>query len=179
MSIEFDFDESKATQVIGILVARCSGIFDYYLAMKAIYALDRTALLRWGQPVIGGCYRMLPWGPANQSVMDATKQGRQGFFSKCFDRLGNEIHMKSDPGTDELSRAEVKLAEEICGVWKDFGFNQAHDKATSFPECSGLEGVTEISPDRILASEGRTDKQIDELAAEVAEFRLLRHGRND
>lgn len=179
MSIEFDFDESKATQVIGVLAARCDELFDYYLAMKAIYALDRTALLRWGQPVIGGDYRMLPYGPVNQSVMDATKEGRQGFFSECFERLGNEIRMKRNPGTGELSRAEVKLAEHICDEWKDLSFNQAHAKATSFPECSGLGGVAWILPEQILASEGRTDKQIAELAAEVAEFRLLRHPRND
>jgi len=169
MNIEFDADESKAIQVIGVLTARCRDSFDYYLAMKVVYALERTALIRWGQPVIGGNYRMLPYGPVNQFVMDVINVNRRGFFSECFDRCGDEIRLKKDPGTGELSRAEIKLIEQVCDEWKHLSFEQARVKAHSFPECAELEGlVVGISPERILQAAGKKPEQIAELAAENA-----------
>lgn len=173
MSIRFDFDESKATQVIGVLAARCGNLFDYYLAMKAIYALDREAIIRWRQPVIGGSYRMIPYGPINQDAMDATKSERQGFFSKCFERSGNEIKLVSDPGTLELSRAEIQLAERICDEWKGLGFGEAHQKAKSFPECSEMKPVSWIPPESILLSAGYTPQDIKDIEAELAESRMI------
>ena len=175
MKIQFELDESKAIQIIGVFAARCGGMFDYYLAMKAVYALDRAALLQWGQPVIGGDYRMLPYGPVNQSLMDATRVDRQGFFTKCFARQGNEIRLTSDPGTNELSRAEIRLAEQVCDEWRNLSFDSAHSKATSFPECSNSLISEWIAPEQILAATGKTTEEISELAAEIAERHAVSH----
>jgi hypothetical protein len=171
--ITFSLDETKIAQVVGIFVSRCGGLFDYYLAMKAIYHLDREAILRWGQPVVGGEYKMLPYGPVNQSAMDATKPGRQSFFSECVERIGNEIHLKKDPGTDELSMAEMRLTVRVCDEWKNLSFSKAHEKANSFPECKGLEGVDSIPVEHILSSEGRTAKEIAALAVEIEGMRRV------
>jgi len=173
MNATFSFDETKAAQVLGLFVARCGGLFDYYLAVKAVYALDREALLRWGQPVVGGTYRMLPYGPVNQSLMDATKEERRGFLATCFARQGNEIVLKNDPGTDELSAAEMQLAQRICDEWKDLSFNRAHEKAMSYQECMQVGKTEWISPEAILRAAGRSEDQIAELAGDMAALRLL------
>ncbi len=173
MSATFNFDETKAAQVLGLFVARCGGLFDYYLAVKVVYALDREALLRWGQPVVGGTYRMLPFGPVNQSLMDATKEERRGFLATCFARQGNEIVVKCDPGTDELSAAEIKLALRLCDEWKDMTFNQAHEKSMSYEECSRAATRDWITPEMILKAAGKTDAQIADIFADVPAMQLL------
>lgn len=173
MSATFTFDETKAAQVLGVFARRCGGFFDYYLAVKALYALDREALLRWGQPVVGGAYRMLKFGPVNQAFMDATKPERAGYIATCFERSGNEIIMINDPGTDELSAAEIKLAESLCDEWKHLTFDVAHSKAMSFPECSSVAPCECITPERILQAAGKTDAEIGEAFGDLPAWRLL------
>jgi hypothetical protein len=175
MSIQFDFDETKAAQVAGIFVQRCGGLFDYYLLQKCIYALDRAALLRWGQPVLGGDYKMLPFGPVNQAAMDNFKNARPGFFAECFVRSGNEVRMKKDPGLSELSRAEIQLIESICDDWKGLSFEAAHAKIAAFPECADLKSVVWIEIERILSAAGKTTDEIESIAQDASVARLLRH----
>lgn len=173
--IEFDFDETKAAQVAGIFVRRCGGLFDYYLLQKCIYALDRTALLKWGQPVIGGNYKMLRWGPINQSAMDASKAIGPGFFSECIERCGNEIILKMDPGTSELSNAEINLVESICDDWRGLTFDAAHDKILAFPECPVFDGVVWIDIEQILTAAKKSVEEIELIRQEARAVRILHH----
>lgn len=174
MSIQFDFDETKAAQVAGIFVQRCGGLYDYYLLQKCIYALDREALVAWGQPVLGGSMKMSPFGPVNQAAMDSFKNTQAGFFSECFVRSGNEVRMKKDPGTSELSRAEIGLIEKICDEWKGLNFEQAHDKIVAFPECDGLGNLSWIGVERILDASGKTPEEIERVAQDANAAQLLR-----
>lgn len=174
--LSFDFDETKATQVVGVALSETGGLFDYYLLQKCLYAIDREALTQWGRPIIGGDLKMLKWGPVNQTAMDAFKERRPGFFSDCFDRNGNEVVKRKDPGTSELSQAEIRLIQAVVAQWRHLDFQQAHDKAVSFPECKPIAGqINWIAPEQVLRAAGKSQAQIDRLRQEWAEHRLLTH----
>lgn len=175
--LDFPFDEKKALQAAGVFVKEAGGLCDYYGMIKCLYAVEREALVKWGQPVIGGSLKMLPWGPINQSAYDALKEDSPGSFSLFFEKSGNEIRLKQDPGRSELSDDEISLIVDLGSEWRDLTFKQAHEKAMAFPECKDAGTVSWISPETVLRSSGKTGNEIESLKNDLEIRRAIFHRR--
>lgn len=61
--MQFQFDQSKATDVAARFAKKSGGTINYLLLTKLLYITDREALKRWGRPVIGGDYVSMDYGP--------------------------------------------------------------------------------------------------------------------
>ncbi|HVA67348.1 MAG TPA: Panacea domain-containing protein [Elusimicrobiota bacterium] len=173
--IHFDFDEAKATQVAALLIRESGGASDHYLLMKCFYDLDREALSRWGQPIIGGTYERFEYGPIIGEAYQASKIGAKSFYSDHIHRAGNEVSVSRDPGTDDLSKAETKLAEEIWQRWKNLTFEQARKKSHELPEYNDRDMEGDVIPvETILECCGKSEKFIAGVAEDVRAAQVLK-----
>ena len=173
--IQFAFDEAKAAQVAALLIKNGGGVSDHYLLMKCFYDLDREALSRWGQPVIGGTYERFEYGPVIEEVLQVSKPGAKSFYSDHIHRAGNEISVSRDPGTDELSQAEMELAEAVWRGWKNLTFAQAYKKIHELPECRDKKSQSDvISVEAILKHCGKSAAFIKGVAEDVSAARALK-----
>lgn len=172
--IHFEFDEAKATQIAAFLIRKSGGATDHYLLMKCFYDLDREALSRWGQPVIGGAYERFEHGPVIREAFQVSKVGVKSFYSDHIHRAGNEIRVSNDPGTDELSKVERELAEEVWKRWKNLTFAQARAKIHALPESDekNLSGVA-IPIEAILKHCGKSKKFIQAIAEDAKAAKAL------
>jgi hypothetical protein len=98
----------------------------------------------------------------------AASPGADTFFALHIRRVANQLSVVRDPGDDDLSKAELILAERVFARWRNRTFEQAHDQILSLPEC----GKNELHGDRIpieliLKKTGRTAAQIKALALEI------------
>ena len=71
--LQFPFDGKKGTQVAAYILAKKGGKLEYLHLMKMLYAIDRIALAKWGQPVIGGHYASLKEGRSAPTVNGASR----------------------------------------------------------------------------------------------------------
>lgn len=165
----FPFDEAKATQIAAHLIKKAGGVFDHYLLAKCFYDLDREALKKWGQPIVGGTYKLYDFGPLIYEEYKAASPGASTFFAYHIHRAGNQLSVARDPGDDELSQAEVKLAEQVFERWRNLTFQEAYNKSHALAECKNpkedLKG-DQIPVDLILRKAGKTPAQIREIAEE-------------
>lgn len=177
--IQFHFDEVKATQAAAELISRNGGHFDHYLLCKCLYVLDRESLRRWGQPVVGGDYRLYAHGPVISGAMSAMRLERRGFYSEHIGRSGNDVTVKDDPGRDELSAAELDLIGEIFRDWGSLNFSEAREKIHAFGECSApeLSGRNLIPVEVILRHCGKSVEEIQEVAQDADAIGRLQEGR--
>ena len=119
---------------------------------------------------------MLKLGPVNQSAMDAFRPRGDAFFWQCFEREGNQLRMKRNPGRGEVSDEELSLIREIVAEWKGLGFQEAHAKSMNFPECRKFDAVSEIPTVEILKAGGAQDEEIEALVGDESARNILKHG---
>jgi len=165
----FPFDEAKAAQIAAHVISKNGGVFDHYDLAKFFYDLDREALNKWGQPVVGGTYRLFAFGPIIYEQYRASAHGVQNFYSAFIQRSGNQLSVIRDPGDDDLSKAEIALAEEVASRWGNLTFKQANDKIHSLPECGQGEKLNgdQIPIELILAKCGKSEEEVHAIAQDV------------
>ncbi len=144
------FKERKATQVTRLFI-RCNGdkSFSARKLLKLIYLVDRKALELWGFPVTYDTPKNLPYEgllPAHTyDLIDPPKNKRNAlnmfrlasywyhYFSRS--NMGHyTIPTELNPGTADLSRAEIELVENI---FDQFGYKtdkQLDDYCRTLPE---------------------------------------------
>lgn len=119
-----NFDEKKATQVAGMLLKlrQQDGRMSYMKLIKLMYLIDREALVRWGWSMIGDSYVSMENGQVLSTTYDLIKHhylGRPYWRAFISERFGDsEVRLVKEPESDELSRADKALIEEI---FKEFG----------------------------------------------------------
>lgn len=118
--IHFKFNEIKAAQTTAHLLEKSGGKLSYMLALKILYAIDRTALANWGQPIIGGSYCSMKNGPLTSEIYDRVKAGRypeaQSYWGIYLSTKDKDLKLKKRPGTDELSEAELQLIDDVYAM---------------------------------------------------------------
>jgi uncharacterized phage-associated protein len=118
------FNEKKATQAAAQFLDFRGGHMNYMKLIKLLYMLDREALLRWGRPVTFDTYFSMRLGPVLSDVHDLITEPQDpdlgpSFWSAHISEPSHySVGIVDDPGSDELSEAEMKLIEEI---WNEYG----------------------------------------------------------
>lgn len=112
------FNEAKATQVAASLLRLRGAPMSYMKLIKLMYLVDREALLRWGRPVSTDTYVSMNRGPVLSKtydlITDGAQPGSESAWSESISVPQNyEVSLLKDVPTDELSKAERLLIEEI------------------------------------------------------------------
>jgi len=174
--IQFPFDAKKATQVAARLVEKRGGQFEYIHVLKMLYAIDRVALAKWGQPVIGGQYSSLPKGPVISEALNLMRgKSSNAAWTKHLQTTGHKLHLRSVAGTDELSRAEVDLVDTVFQMlghrnrWDIV--REMHDTFSEW-ENPGRSSKP-IAVESILEAVGTSQEDIQAIARESAHLNRL------
>ena len=117
--MRFAFADRKTAQAAAYLLRRHGGSFNYMHLIKLLYLADRKRLLLRGEPLTGDRHFSMKHGPVLSQVLDFITHGPELGNSAWFDYIsapsGYTVSLKPDAATstDELSRAELKLLEEV------------------------------------------------------------------
>ncbi len=175
-AIQFPFDAKKAAQVAARLVDKRGGQLEYLHVMKMLYQIDRVALGKWGQPVIGGQYCSLPKGPVISEALNLMR-GRNSdpAWSKHLQTTGHKLVLKSPAGTDELSRAEVDLVDTVFQMLGHRNrWNIVDEMHDTFKEWKDPRGSSKpIAVESILEAVGTSEDTIKEIARETAHLNRI------
>src|SRR5438477_4523033 len=114
------FNERRATEVTARFLRLRGGRMSYLKLIKLLYLLDREALLQWGRPVTTDRYVSMDNGPVVSRIYDLIREEpapgtdpiRRHYISAPQEW---EVALLTEPETDELSRAEEALIEEVFG----------------------------------------------------------------
>jgi len=113
MTICFEYDESKATQVILWLLQRHGGKLDKVKLVKLIFFADITHLGRYGRPVVGGRYLAMDHGPVSSEILDHIKRSKGGGRAQPFVLKGYKVIAQGLADEDKLSQSDMEILEEI------------------------------------------------------------------
>src|SRR5947209_15573893 len=112
------FNERRATETAARFLKLRGGRMSYLKLIKLLYFLDREALLRWGRPVTTDRYVSMANGPVVSRIYELMREepapGTDPIWHHYISTpQGWEVTLLAEPETDELSRAEESLIEEI------------------------------------------------------------------
>jgi uncharacterized phage-associated protein len=175
----FPFCEIEATQAAAWLLNKEPGRrMDVVKLSKLLYLADREALKRWGLPIIGGRYCNMEHGPVVSRVVDAMKpvSERKGFtvWDEHLKRKEAEMVLIEDPGRGRLHDAAIGLLDETFARYGAFPTWELRDRTHSLPEYQdpGTSSLP-IRPEVLLRHLGKSDEEIEELAADSKELEFL------
>jgi hypothetical protein len=177
--MDFRFNPKKAAQAAAILLKRNGGSLDKYKFIKMLYWADRVSMEKWSEPITGDRVASMPHGQVLSDIYDLTKgscpwarQDWEPFISDADEE--NRIALINEPGTEELSRAEIAILEESYEKFKDMRFKELKSFFGALPEHEDVGRTSKgLSFETIFEKLGKSPSEI--LAAQdvcVAE-RLL------
>lgn len=175
------YREDRATQVAARLLHLCGGTMNHLKLAKLLYLVERDALTRLGAPMTFDSCSSRADGPGLDATSDRINAGE----TDQIDYWGRYITAKADftvtlrspevVPSDQLSRAEEALIEEVFAKHGHLGLPQLVEYARALPEWSDPEGsLVPISRDQILRCEGFSDEEIAGIEAEWAEVAFAR-----
>lgn len=111
------FNEEKATQFACYLIKRRGGSkINVLKLMKLMYLIDRETLLRWGWSLTGDAYVSMPRGMVLSRTYNLVNEESfpPSYWKTYVSAPENyDVRLIQEPGTDELSDAEIQLIDEL------------------------------------------------------------------
>ncbi len=146
---------------------------NYMKLIKLLYLLDRSALLAWGRPVTTDRYVSMERGPVVSRILSLIREepepGSVSFWRQHISgQKAYSVRLLSDPGSDDLSRAEEDLIERVFA--EHGGKNQWElvDFCHRLPEWKDPEGSSiPLEYDDILRAGEKPEDEIREVMAEL------------
>lgn len=179
MAYHRQFNEKKATQVAAKLLSMAPGRrLPYMSLIKLMYFADREALASWASPITNDAYYSLDNGPILSAVKDLIDEGPgcyDGFWTAFISAPSNyTVDLIDDPGTSELSKAELALIEAIFAKYGNMNRWQLRDETHKLPEWRNPEGSAfPIYIEDILKATGLAAEEAREAAAELKSIRKV------
>lgn len=169
------FDESKATQAAGKLLAMRGGRMHYLKLIKLLYLADRAALLSWGAPITTDRYASMDHGPVVSNIYDLiTDEKPKPVWAEFISPpLGEyEVELRRETPNDRLSAAEEKLLEQVYQSYGHWNRWKLVEFCHTLPEWKNPQGSsTPISIRDILQAGGEDE---DVIRAVMRELRAVR-----
>lgn len=169
--MKFTFNPKKTAQAAAIQLQRSGGDMDNFLFIKMLYLADRKAIEKWEEPITGDAAASMEYGPVLSNVYDLTKGdcpgGRTHWepFIGDADEQSNRVVLRSNPGVDELSKAEIAILETVHDHFRDYTWKQMCDYCHTLPEYENVgRGSQPIRTETILKAVGRTDAEVADAA---------------
>lgn len=173
--IRFQFNERKAVQAAGRLIAKGGGEMNYQALLKLLYLIDRTALIRYGRSVTGDRVVAMKDGPVLSRIYDRVGCHKQHLPDRAWhefiprpEPFVYTVRLAVDLGVSELSQVEVNLIDEIFDEHRDKDFRDLVEFTHTLPEWEDPGNTSKPIPfEIILRHAGVPKAQIREIAAEA------------
>ncbi len=180
----FLFDERKATQTAAYFVSRWPNqAIDKLALVKLLYHVERESLNDLGRPVFGDVYFSLDHGPIVSQALDLMKTNLgdpdqpDGYWLEHIQKgIGNEIKLVVDPGTDDLAPIELRIIDRVYQHNRGKSTSQLRRESHDLPEYQepAPSSRIPIAAEEILAAQGKTDDEIEEIGKKSIERMGLR-----
>ncbi len=167
------FNERRATEAAARLLKLRGGRMKYLKLIKLLYFLDREALLRWGRPVTTDRYVSMDNGPVVSRIYELISEepapGTESVWRNHISAPANwDVQLMREPETEELSRAEEALIEEIFANYGKMNRWDLVNLSHQFREWRNPEGsALPISYEDILRAGNKSDEEIAATEAEL------------
>lgn len=179
--VNFRFDTAKATEVACLFLEKAGGRLNIMKLVKLVYLLDRLSLDRRGIPVVGGDYLSMRNGPVTSELLDIINAGKlfgepdTRWEQSISDRRNHDVQLEQMPPREQVSDAEVALANQI---WGEHGTKDQWQLVewchTHCPEWTPVtRGCAPIAVERIAIALGKAPEVVQRLRQEAAELNLL------
>jgi uncharacterized phage-associated protein len=174
------FREDKTTQAAAFLLKLRGGKMSYMKLIKLLYLADRKALLEWRRPITFDSYVSMDNGPVLSRTLDLINEGTDltlgGWSNAISQPLGDhEVELRSDPGTEELSKAEEDILRK---VFTEFGTQsrwELRDYTHKLPEWRDPKGsAIPIALRDILLAGGRSEGDAEAFEHEIESLALAK-----
>ena len=166
--ITFEFSPKKSAQAAAVLLGLNGGDMDKYLFIKMLYLADRKALEKWEEPITGDTVAMMQYGPVLSTIYDLTKGKAfscrdywQNYISDSDDET-NIVALVGDPGSSELSDAEIAILERVHAKFRTYDWRRMRDYCHDLPEFEEIGQTSKMLPtERILEAIGFSESKIE------------------
>lgn len=175
--MRYQYREDKAVQIAALLLQKEGGSMNYTKLIKLMYVVEQQSIIRWGTPATyDQCYS-LPNGPILSHTLDCINgttyaEDVSEQWHRYIEKLGKyEVRLLDNPGIDSLSRAEIKLIDEVYGDLghKDYKelIRWSHDKK-NVPEWEDPDGSRlPILLNKILEESGYSPEEVEQTIQEL------------
>ena len=169
------FNEKKTAQAASLLMHfRGKKEIHYIKLIKLLYLADREALFRWGRPLTYDRYVSMNHGPVLSQTFDLIRDepmpGEEHFWANYFSEPKNySIKKKNNPGSEELSDAEINLIKEIASKYGSIDrWTLINDVMHKLPEWQDPHGsAIPIEYKDILRASNKTPQEITSILGEL------------
>lgn len=172
-SMVLRFNERRATEAAARFLKLRGGRMSYLKLIKLLYLLDREALLRWGRPVTTDRYVSMDNGPVVSRIYDLIREepapGTDPIWRHYISAPQEyEVALVAEPETDELSRAEEALIEEVFAKFGNLNRWALVQVSHDLPEWQDPNGsAIPIQYRDILRAGNKTESEIATVEAEL------------
>ena len=174
--IQFTFNERKAVQVAGRLITQSGGEMNYLALMKLLYLVDRTALLRFGQPITGDKVVAMKHGPVLSRIYDRVSHKKQhlpqSYWHSFIPRPNAyvfTVKFSGVPDISALSEAEVAIIDDVFAQHRGKSEWDLVEFTHDLPEWHDPKDTSvPISYEDILKAGGAKKATIEAIADESA-----------
>ena len=167
------FNERRATEAAAHFLRLRGGRMSYLKLIKLLYLLDREALLRWGRPVTTDRYVSMDNGPVVSRIYDLIREEPAPGTDRIWRHYISapeewEVALLAEPETDELSRSEEALIEEIFAKFGNMNRWDLVRVSHELPEWQDPNGsAIPIEYRDILRAGNKTESEIAAVEAEL------------
>jgi len=187
-SMNFIFNERRSTQAAAFLIRRNGNKLNYMKLIKLLYLVDRTALIKWQQPITGDKYYSLPHGPVVSKILDKISSGPNpespDYWSSIIKKSQDDSYAVTtidEPEYDELSKREIRLLEGIDDKFKTFSqwdmVAYCHKNLPEWEDPNGSSDQITVRDILKTSIKNGTDKELDFLLENVA-FKIAIDNKN-
>jgi hypothetical protein len=174
--MKFRFNERKAVQAAGRLIAQNGGEMNYLALMKLLYLIDREALLRFGRPITGDAVFAMRQGPVLSAVFDRVSQRKQkrprSAWHNFIPRPAPYVYtvrFGGVPETGALCEAEVALIDEVYAKYRNLTEAELVELTHQLPEWKDPGSTSKRIPfEAILRAGGKREAEIKAIRSEAA-----------
>lgn len=176
--MRFCFNKRKAAQTAAYLIRRHGGQLNYLKLVKLMYLADRRVLVERGRMITGDRMVSMPHGPVLSHVLDLITLDvtDSSIWSEYVGPPSNyEVPLATpEPSTDELSRYELRVLDEIDDEFGGLNKWALRDLTHELPEWTDPDGSSlPIDPQTILRHEGKSPEQIQQLTHDAEDVFLM------
>ena len=177
--ISFAFSPKKSAQAAAVLLGLNGGDMDKYLFIKLLYLADRKALQKWEEPITGDAVALMQYGPVLSTIYDLTKgkasRSRDIWrqYISDADPETNVVSLLGDPGTSELSPAEIAILARVHAIYGKYDWRKMRDFCHELPEFEDVGASSKILPtEELLQAIGFSEAKISEAQKRFNEIRI-------
>lgn len=177
--LSFTFDARRAAEAASRFTELAGGTIELVRLVKLLYLAERRSIENFRHPMFGDRYMSMEHGPVVSHAYNLLKDdpvaksaesaGDVRLWERHFDRVGYMVRLQEKLAPAALSRADLKLIEQLHADWLPIGtWDMVEKLHRDLAEWSDPgKTSTPIAVETLCAVLGLQDREVQDLAEQV------------